>query len=106
MPVCPPRPSSIAPAGGLACHTRRARLAATHDDRLSTHAIEVERMQRMSEREHHVVRYIDDVVDRTKADLFQPFGDERGGRLDGDVADDKRGVTRAHLRRFNADCWR
>src|ERR1051326_2735334 len=60
---------------------RFAGLAFADDDRIALQAIEVEGMQRVAEGEHHVVRGVDDVVDRAEADGFESRGDFCGAPL-------------------------
>ena len=59
---------------------------------------EVERVQRLSEFEHHVVGRIDDVVERAHPAQFEPAPEPRGRRPDLDSGHRERGVARAQDR--------
>ena len=60
-------------------------------------------MQRMPEREHHVVGDIHDVVDRAQANCLQPARNFHGRRFDRDATNRERRVAVAHLGNVDSD---
>ena len=80
---------------------RRHRLAlvrAPDDDPASAHLVEIERVQRLTGREHHVVRDVDDVRDRPLARRHQPLLEPQRRGADLDVLEDARREAQADLR--------
>ena len=60
-----------------------AGLRAADDDALAAHGIVVEGVQRLAGFEHHVVRDVDDVVDRPHAQTDESLLHPRRGRTNG-----------------------
>ncbi len=61
---------------------RLARARPAHDERVARHARQVEGVARLAELDHHVVREVDDVVDRPDADQLEPVAQPRRRRAD------------------------
>ena len=73
---------------------RLARLRAAHDDLPACERAQVERVQRVPEREHDVVRRVDDVRDRPHARGIQARLQPHGRRADRDVPEEPADVAR------------
>ena len=76
---------------------RLAVASSTHAQTAATHEREVVRMRRLPELEHHVVRHVDDVVDRAHAEQRQAAGDARRRRPDRDALQHARGEASAQI---------
>ncbi len=72
-----------------------ARPRAADDDPAAAERVEVERVQRVAEREHHVVRHVDDVRDRPHPRRVQPRPQPQRRRRDRDVLEQPADVARA-----------
>lgn len=79
-----------------------ARLGRAHAHR-AAHAIEIERVQRLAELEHHEVRHVDDVVDAAHPCGFELVDDPLGRRRHAHAAHDAGRVTRAARAIFDRD---
>ena len=83
-----------------------ARLRAPHHDAPLRQLIQIERVQRLSQLEQHVVRHIHDVVDRILPDRFEPLPQPVRRRLHFYSAEHARGVSPAQFRRLDFDARR
>ena len=70
---------------------------AANDDLRAAHPVEVERVQRLGGREHHVVGDVDDVRDRPLAGRHQPLLEPQRRRADLHVLEHARGEAQADL---------
>ena len=75
-----------------------ARLGAADDDPLAPHLLVVEGVQRLAHLQHHVVRYVDDVVDRPHPYRQQPLLHPLRRLADLHALDDGADVARAEVR--------
>ena len=73
------------------------------DDAAAGERVEVERMQRVAEAEHDVVRHVDDVRDRAHACVADARLQPQRRRADRDVAEQAPDVARAAVRVVDAD---
>ena len=80
-----------------------ARFSGANDDCCVREFVEIERVQRMAEREHHVVRRVDNVVDRPQPDRFEPASDVNRRSRDLYTATHQSGIAVAHLGGVDAD---
>ena len=78
-------------------------LGAAHDESPTGDAVEVERVQRLPGQQHHVVRDVDDVVDRPLPRRRQARLEPQRRRADRDVLEHARGEPRAEVRRLHLD---
>src|SRR5260370_30342340 len=82
---------------------RLAAISGADDDRPIRGFVEIERVEWVAGRGHHVVADVDDVVDRAEADRLQSSRDVFGGRLDCDAFYRQRGVAVAYGGGFDFD---
>ncbi len=80
-----------------------ARLRAPHDEMAAGHEVEVERVHRLAGGQHHVVRDVDDVVDRPHAGRGEPRLEPLRRRADVDVLEQPRGEARAQVGDLHLD---
>src|SRR6185436_9342393 len=78
-------------------------VAFADDDRFVCELVEIERVQRVSEGEHHVVGGVDDVVDRAKAYGFEALADFWRRFFDIDATNHETGIASAHLWRVDSN---
>ena len=78
-------------------------LARPADNQASTsQTIEIERVHRLTELEHHVVGHVDDVVDGPDTSRLESLGQPARGRADTNI-EDLRAVSRTELRILDGD---
>ena len=70
------------------------RAGAAHDNPGLRYPVEIERMQRLSELDHHVVGHIDHVVERAHPAQFKAPPDQYGRRSDLDLRHRQRRIAR------------
>ena len=94
------------PLGPVERADRLAVARAADDDAALRELRVVERVQRVAEREHHVVRHVDDVRDRPHAGADQARLQPARRLADRDVAEQPPDVARAALQVVDADVHR
>src|SRR5258708_11303710 len=82
-----------------------AGLGAADDDFVVANFVVIERVQRVAEVEHHVIRNIDDVADAGDAGSFEAVFQPFWGRLNLDVSNDTGGEAPAEFRGLNFDFY-
>ena len=87
------------------CHDFFVFSGVANQDLVAFYFVEIKRMHRVPDIEHNVIGYIDDVVDRTQAGLFEPVFEPFWRRADFDVVNNSCPVTWAvcDILDFNTD---